>query len=278
MTFQQMRRFLVRGSDQDKSFYVYLHRKKTDGSVFYVGKGSGHRVTSRSGRNRWWKRTVEKHGYTHEIFADGLTNEEACAIEIEKIAELRRAGVKLCNVANGGEGGLVGIPISEAHKQKLREAHTGRKQSPEHARKSATAKLGKPQPRHAVELMVRNKRKKVINSDGEVFISASHAARAMAERYSVYPSQGNISMACRGERAEAYGFAWSYDISRIPEKPSGITASMKRIRCSNGMVFNSAQDAKRWVESWRGKANNQRITECARGECRSAYGFTWEYI
>lgn len=268
----------MRGSDQDKSFYVYLHRRKTDGSVFYVGKGTGYRVSSRSGRNRWWKRIVEKNGYTQEIFADGLTNEESCALEIEKIKELRSAGVKLCNVANGGEAGLVGIPLSEAHKEKLRKAHTGLKQTPEHARKSATAKLGKPQPRDAVELMVRYKRKKVINSDGEVFISASHAARVIAERYSLYPSQGNISMACRGERSEAYGFAWSYDISRTPEKPSGITAKMKRIRCSNGMVFNSAQGAKCWVKSWRGKANNQPITQCARGESRSAYGFVWEYI
>lgn len=278
MTFQQTRRFLVRGSDQDKSFYVYLHRRKTDGSIFYVGKGSGNRVSSRSGRNRWWKSIVEKHGYIHEIFADGLTNMESCTLEIEKIAELKNAGFNLCNIANGGESGLVGIPLSEAHKQKLRKAKTGRKQSPDHARKSAAAKIGKPQPRDAIERMVRDKRKKVINSDGEVFISASHAARAMAERHSSYPSQGNISMACRGDRAEAYGYAWSYDTSRTPEKPSGITASMKRIRCSNGMVFNSAQDAKRWVESWRGKANHQPITECARSEGRSVYGFTWEYI
>lgn len=278
MTFQQTRRFLVRGSDQDKSFYVYLHRRKTDGSVFYVGKGSGYRLSSRSGRNRWWKRIVEKHGYIHEIFADGLTSDESCALEIEKIAELRSAGVKLCNVANGGETGLVGIPLSEAHKQKLREAHTGRKQSPDHARKSALAKKGKKQPSRAIEAMVRSKRKKVINSNSEIFNSASEAARCISLRLGNSASQSNISMACRGERNEAYGFAWSYDISRTPEKPSGITASMKRIRCSNGMVFNSAQDAKRWVKSWRGKANNQPITECARGEGRSAYGFTWEYI
>lgn len=261
----------------EKKFYVYLHRRKTDDKVFYVGKGHSYRSTSRSGRNRWWRSVEAKHGYYAEILEGGLSNEEACALEVKTIADLRKSGIKLCNIANGGESGLVGIPISEEHKALLSILNTGRKQSPDHAKKSAMAKVGKKQPRKAVEAMVANKRKKVINSEGEIFSSATLAARTMSERLGVYPSQGNISMVCRGERSEAYGLAWSYDLSEVPEKPSGITASMKKIACSNGMEFHSTQEATRWVKSWRGSANNQCITACAREEKASAYGFTWRY-
>lgn len=267
----------MQGSTERK-FYVYLHRRKTDDKVFYVGKGHSYRSTSRSGRNRWWRSVEAKHGYYAEILEGGLSNEEACALEIKTIADLRKSGIKLCNIANGGESGLVGIPISEEHKALLSIFHTGRKQSPEHAKKSAMAKVGKKQPRAAVEAMVKDKRKRVINSNGEVFLSASHAARAMADRHGVYASQGNISMACRGERPGAFGYGWSYDLKKTPDAPSGITSIMKRIRCSNGMEFNSAQDAMRWVKSWRGSSNTQSITACARGESKIAYGFSWEYF
>lgn len=268
----------MKSSENENCFYVYIHRRKSDGEIFYVGKGKGGRAKSRSGRNRWWRHIESKHGFYPEIVRDGLTNSEACDLEIREISRLRKNGSSICNVANGGESGLVGIPLTEQHKNKLRMAKTGKRQSPEHARKSATAKVGKKQPRSAVEKMVEGKRKMVINSLGEIYISATHAAKAMAERYGGHPSQGNVSMVCRGERKEAFGLSWSYDITNTPPAPTGVTASMKKIRCSNGMEFKSAQDAKRWVESWRGKANNQPITECARGESKSAYGFTWEYI
>jgi hypothetical protein len=259
-------------------FYVYLHRRKTDSSVFYVGKGSRGRATSRSGRNRWWRRIEEKHGFYHEILYSGLSNEDACKLEIETIAKLKASGTDLCNVALGGESGLVGIPLSEEHKEILRQRKIGKKQSPEHARKSAQAKLGKKQPREAVEALISKKRKPVINSNGDVFASASHAAKAMSELFGGYASQGNVSMAARGERLEAYGLAWSYDTSKKPSSPSLIKPNMKQIICSNGMRFNSTQDATRWVKSWRGSASNQCITACARNEKCSAYGFFWSYL
>lgn len=174
---------------------------------------------------------------------------------------------------------MAGKPLREETKRKLSIALSGRKQSPERARQSAMAKIGKKQPRHAVEITRLARSKKVINSDGEIFASACEARRALIDRYGIPASQGNISTACRGERNEAYGFGWSYDISKVPPKPSKITASMKRIFCSNGMEFHSVQEARKWVSSWRGKANNQPISESARsGGVSTAYGFTWRYV
>lgn len=260
-------------------FYVYLHKKKTNGEVFYVGKGRGFRVGTTRNRNKWWKATATKHGFFHVFVAKNLTNTMACELEVRTIKSLRAAGFTLCNITDGGEAGMVGVPLSEETKRKLSIALSGRKQSPERARQSAMAKVGKKQPRHAVEITRLSRSKKVINSDGQLFTSACEAARYLREKKGIPASQGNISMACRGERREAYGWSWSYDIKNTPEPPTGLNAQCRKIECSNGMVFVSVAEAKNWVESWRGKANNQPISEAARdGNGKKAYGFTWKYL
>jgi len=264
----------------EKKAYVYLH-KRNDGSVFYVGKGVGCRSTSLSGRNVHWKRTVEKNGgFDVEIIRSGLTDQEAYDLEIATIQHYRSSGVRLCNIFNGGEGGNSGGKLSDEHKDKLRNAKIGRKQNPEHARKSALAKLGKKQPAHAHEITMQHRRRPVIDSDGIIYKSATDAARAISAQQSIKASQGNISTAARGERACAYGKSWSYDISKIPEFVTHVGARKKRIQCSNGMIFDSALDAVLWIVNTQDKpiAVRQSISACARGECQSAYGYTWSYI
>lgn len=263
---------------QQCDFYVYLHKKKTNGEVFYVGKGRGFRAGTTRNRNKWWKAKVEKHGFYYEFIAKNLTNEMACDLEIRTIRDLRMVGFVLCNISDGGEGGMAGRSLSAETKRKLSIALSGRKQTPERAKQSAMAKVGKRQPRHAIEITRLARSKKVINSDGKIFPSAMEAMRYLREELGIPASQGNISMACRGERREAYGLAWSYDIENTPEKPTGINAKCRSIYCSNGMSFLSVTEAQKWVASWRGSANNQPISEAAR-ECngKSAYGFTWRY-
>lgn len=53
-------------------FYVYLHRRATDGRVFYVGKGVSTRAWRKDKRNQHWKNIVKKHGYIVEIVQDGM--------------------------------------------------------------------------------------------------------------------------------------------------------------------------------------------------------------
>lgn len=94
----------------NKIFCVYLHRKKTNNKVFYVGKGKGVRPYSKSSRNRHWHHIVNKHGYTVEILKDGLTNKESCDLEIRTIKEY---GIEnLANITHGGEGST-GRPFSD---------------------------------------------------------------------------------------------------------------------------------------------------------------------
>lgn len=83
---------------------IYLHRKKTDNSVFYVGMGNLKRAYCKQ-REKWWNRVVDKYGYVIEIFRDGLTSEEAFELEIELIAKYGRIDLgngQLINQTNGG--------------------------------------------------------------------------------------------------------------------------------------------------------------------------------
>lgn len=87
---------------QEKHFYVYVHRKLTDGKVFYVGKGSKDRAFVSKGRNRHWKNIVNKHGYSVSIVMRFL--KDACARSFEKALIKFYGFENLCNLTNGGEG------------------------------------------------------------------------------------------------------------------------------------------------------------------------------
>lgn len=254
---------------EDRRFYVYAHRRKTDGSIFYVGKGQGNRCNVSFGRNPWWHHIAEKHGWEVEILAGNLTNKEAMAREKLEIAS--RKG--LVNLTTGGEG----FEIHHAAKHKMRLAKLGKPQSLEHAAKSRSAKLGKKQPVSAVEGLRQRKSKPIISSDGEIFPSASEAARVLSRRLGKYVSQGNISMCARDMRDNAYGVSWSYDLTKIPAfRPRNYQEKMT-LCVEAGLIFKSTQKAKEWVKGWRGTANGQCITQAAR-EGTMAYGYHWKYV
>lgn len=72
---------------KERRFYVYLHRRKDDNTVFYVGKGTGNRHTTISGRSKAWKDVVEaSSGFYSEIYKESLTSEEACELENKLIS------------------------------------------------------------------------------------------------------------------------------------------------------------------------------------------------
>lgn len=155
-------------------FYVYEHRRQDTGEVFYVGKGSSARIKSKQGRNSWWRAIVAKSGgYDAVKVLDGLDEEMAHLCEIERIDQLRKIGVRLCNLTDGGEGmsgykmpresvelgaaARRGRPMSEEQKQKLRgvvrteehrrkisDANRGKKMSDESRRKMSETRKGKP--------------------------------------------------------------------------------------------------------------------------------------
>lgn len=70
------------------AFYVYFHTRLSDGSVFYVGKGTKLRYKSTASRSKDWIGVVEaESGFKWEIVKDGLTEQEALTLENALILE-----------------------------------------------------------------------------------------------------------------------------------------------------------------------------------------------
>ncbi len=88
-------------------YYVYLHRKATDGEVFYVGKGKNLRASSYKSRSTFWKSVVAKYGYYIEIVETGLQEWYAFELEKDLISYYGRCDLgygTLVNLTDGGDG------------------------------------------------------------------------------------------------------------------------------------------------------------------------------
>ena len=81
--------------NNENIFYVYLHRRKTDNKVFYVGKGTGDRKDSKSGRTTAWKNIANK-GFTVEVYKNNLSEIDAFMLE-DSLIEKPPVGWKLVN-------------------------------------------------------------------------------------------------------------------------------------------------------------------------------------
>lgn len=95
-------------------YYVYEHWRTDKDECFYVGKGKRRRAYNMKWRNKFHKAIQGKlyrEGFAVEvkIVASGLTEQEAFALEIERIKFWRNSGADLANITNGGDG-LSGIP------------------------------------------------------------------------------------------------------------------------------------------------------------------------
>jgi hypothetical protein len=91
-----------------RGYYVYVHKDRITGGVFYVGKGSGKRAYDTNSRNpRWWERVKSlSDGWVVEIVGQDMSELEAFALEAELVDRYREAeaeGKEIANIGSGGE-------------------------------------------------------------------------------------------------------------------------------------------------------------------------------
>lgn len=102
-------------------YCLYIHKRKSDNEIFYIGIGNNKRPYIKNTRSSFWKNEVKKHNYVIEILSDNLTWENAQEAEIQLIKLYGRRDLKLgilVNLTDGGDGSP-GTIVSEKTKQKL---------------------------------------------------------------------------------------------------------------------------------------------------------------
>lgn len=168
--------------------FAYIHCKP-DGTPFYVGKGALRRANYLGERNPYHQAIVNKYGRKNVLIGMLECSTSAIAYELEKglIKCLKASGIKLTNFTDGGEGGvnptletrqrlseaakkrgvseacitakvaaLKGKSLSDEHKQKLKQAQTGKIFTEEHRKNiSISAKKRGMEKAHAALALKR---------------------------------------------------------------------------------------------------------------------------
>lgn len=248
-----------------KNYCVYVHKKKSDGSIFYVGKSHGHkRANLKSNRTEYWKRVERKYGRTVHIVSEGLSNDEACELEMFLISEIGRDN--LVNMTDGGEG-APGRFVSEETREKVRNKNKGVRPA-----------------EHTIMSAVKKTRKPVGTVCGMRFESIIAAARWVMPE-SPKTAKINISSCCNGVAGQekAYGLEFRFIVdgeiySSNHEKK--LNHEKKHVIFNScGMSFCSPKTAGEWCVS-KGLAPSasiatSNIVSAMHGRLNSAYGCAW---
>lgn len=242
-----------------KNYCVYVHKKKSDGSIFYVGKSRGHkRANSKSNRTEYWKRIEKKHGRTVVIVCDNMSNETACELESFLISLIGRNN--LVNLTDGGEG-TPGRVVSKKTRALVSMKNKGKVPS-SHTLRKAAEKNNKP----------------IGTVCGMRFESMTEAARWIRPN-SPKSAKVNISSCCRGKagQTKAYGIEFRF----IVDGEIYLANHEKKhvIFNSCGMSFCSPKTAGEWCAS-KGLAPSasiatSNIVSAMHGRLNSAYGCAW---
>lgn len=276
-------------------FYVYVHKRATDGSIFYVGKGHKGRAYAKTNRNRYWHNIANKHGYTIEFVKSNMIEIDAFKLECELIAQYGREN--LCNMTDGGEGTAGYIPSAET---RLKLAETSRrKHSPESIEKTAAAHRGSKRSEESRERMrdaqlisakrgISDETRRKMSESGRLKVMppghGKNLSKALTGIKKSDEHRKKLSIAKLGKKM-SLDARRNMSIARSGIRPMQKTldaakaSRMKKVRCSNGMEFESGADAIAWLRvNGKPKASSSEISVCARGLRNSCYGLKWEYI
>ena len=120
--------------DETKKYYVYEWYNKETNYIFYVGKGTGRRASTRApaARNTYFLNYINKYDCFWRYVKTGLSEKEALELEHKRILELRKTGQCSCNFDDGGinggrcpgeRNGMYGKTHSKEAIEKIKEAN-----------------------------------------------------------------------------------------------------------------------------------------------------------
>lgn len=283
-----------------QGYYVYLHKRSSDGSVFYVGKGKHNRAWAKRNYNSHWTNIAKKHGLSVEICQDNMTEDDAFLLEMWLIAKIRHEGYDLCNKTDGGDGvpgtGLVEVYCSNGMR------FASMTEATDWVRRNVSDKAsigsiwsccaGRDKSAYGFtwsynddcgeyidpgERRGQLQSKEVHCSNGMSFSSVKSAAEWL--RGNGWPKAGGagISSCCRGVYGTAYGYGWSYTDRGIQYvNPKDVLApkiSVAVVR-SDGVVFDSVTSAALSVNG----GDKSSVSAVCRGRLNNHAGYGWKYV
>lgn len=109
-------------------YYIYYHIDPRDGLPKYIGKGCGKRAwefsrSRRSIKYSNWIKSLKRQNLKPLVFIGKLFKEEkeCFDVEIKDIAFLRKAGINLKNIANGGQGVRLSRELIQKRSEKFKK-------------------------------------------------------------------------------------------------------------------------------------------------------------
>lgn len=149
-----------------KAYYVYEWYIVETGEIFYVGKGSGNRVTSMKDRNEYFKNIRKKHECNYRIVQCFDDEQAAYDFELEYGSKLKSEGKARACYVLGNYGRLIddsvlakmkptqfkgkhepwnkGKTMDEAYRDRCRSYKIGTKQSESTKRKRSEKLMNHP--------------------------------------------------------------------------------------------------------------------------------------
>jgi FKBP-type peptidyl-prolyl cis-trans isomerase len=266
-----------------QDFYVYEHRRKDTGAVFYVGKGRKCRSSNKSNRGKYWSNVCKgAGGFTISYPVKGVDEELALLAEMELIDAYRKRGVSIVNISDGGEGTTGWVPTEET-KRKIGEAN---KNTPK-ARGERHGMYGK---KHSEESLVKMRK--------------AQSTREWGERHPFYgkhhteETRKKISESRKGKRCGADNPFYSK--THTPESIAKMSAASKGRKQSeetkakrrdafvqsdyfkqkkkpvlcltNGVVYESRTEAARQLGLW-----SESVKMVCQGKLKSTGGHKFEW-
>lgn len=191
---------------------IYIHQRKDNKEIFYVGIGEKDSRAYEKGatrRNKFWRNVTNKTDYEVKIVARDIQREEAKRLEKYLVRYYGRKNIgngTLVNLTDGGEG-TKGYRLTQEHKDSIRKSkigqnnpNFGKKLSKETCRKMGLSRSGDKHYKVVVDDNFRNRMslaskgkllggkhhqaKKVINTEtGEVFSTIKEVAEILGIKF-----------------------------------------------------------------------------------------------
>ena len=262
---REIKELELMNENENREFYVYVHIRLDNNTVFYVGKGHGNRAYNLSrGKGTHHDNICKACGCKAVIIKDNLTESQAFRLEskmikyyvitlgyginIEGYDNYDHNLPYLTNFTWGGEG-VSGRKHSEEEKQKMSESHKG------------------------IQLLEKTKQKiseKVSGEKNGMFGKNAYANKTEEEMEEIRRKKSeSMKGKNKGKKSEDHKKKLSEAMKR---KNNG-----KKVVCvTTGKIFNSIKDASNYYKC-------SSIHKCCKGKLKSAGKLNgtklqWKYL